>query len=51
MDRLKETSLKTTEERDLSKDQNKKLVDLIQRMERKITEKSNREEELEEQNL
>ena len=51
MTKLKDECLKASEERDLSKDQNKKLVELLQRMERKITDKSNREEELEEQNL
>ena len=35
----------------MSKEQNKKLVELLQRMERKIYDKNSREEELEEQNL
>lgn len=49
--RVSEDFAKASAERDVSKDQNKKLVELLQRMERKITDKSNREEELEEQNL
>ena len=49
--KVKDEGRKAGEERDLSKEQNKKLVELLQRMERKITDKSNREEELEEQNL
>ena len=48
---LGELSSKATQERDLSKEQNKKLVELLQRMERKINDKNSREEELEEQNL
>ena len=51
VNRLTEENAKAIEERDLSKEQNKKLVELLQRMERKITDKNNREEELEEQNL
>ena len=51
VNRLTEENVKAIEERDLSKEQNKKLVELLQRMERKITDKNNREEELEEQNL
>ena len=48
---LGELSSKATQERDLSKEQNKKLVELLQRMEHKINDKNSREEELEEQNL
>ena len=51
VNRLTDENAKAIEERDLSKEQNKKLVELLQRMERKISDKNNREEELEEQNL
>ena len=51
LDELKDVSSKASQERDLSKEQNKKLVELLQRMEKKINDKANREEELEEQNL
>ena len=46
--KLKDECSKAIVEKDLSKEQNKKLVELLQRMERKNTDKSNREEELEE---
>ena len=42
---------KAREERDLSKEQNKKLVELIQRMERRLADKTSSEEKLEEENL
>ena len=51
MDKLKFDLKKVTDERDTSKDQNKKLVDLLQRMERKVTDTNDREEKLEEENI
>lgn len=38
-------------ERDLSRDQNKKLVELLQRMERKLLDKTQESERLEEENI
>ena len=51
MEKLRIESAKITEERDLAKEQSKKLVELLQRMERKSSEKADREEALEEENL
>lgn len=51
MEKLRVESAKITEERDLAKEQSKKLVELLQRMERKSSEKADREEALEEENL
>jgi hypothetical protein len=51
LEKLRVESAKITEERDLAKEQSKKLVELLQRMERKSSEKADREEALEEENL
>ena len=40
IDTLQKDNVKMTQERDVSRDQNKKLVDLLQRMEKKMAEKT-----------